>query len=196
MSRRPTLLPRPATVAAALAVAVLLSGCGAGLDAELYREQPAYAGSEAVLGSMEVRDVYVVGPASRTTSAYLVLYNTGGHTDTLIGASTPLASAVTIVDGSARPTPVADLAIPPGGEVFLDTPSAHLALQGLTHPITIGEETSLTLDFQAFGELTIKVPISAAGGYDVPLPSGSPSASSGAPVDASSPASPASSSGG
>lgn len=106
-------------------------------------------------------------PGTQTAMLYLRnLRNTGSQPERLLGARTPIASAVEIhqmslgSDGVMRMRAVDALPLPPGVDVPLrHGPDAiwHLMLQGLRQPLRAGERFPVTLKFERAGEQTIEV---------------------------------------
>src|SRR5690349_5427708 len=108
-------------------------------------------GAAATLGGLTglaVRDLHVVAPPSGSvlqagTTAYVTgaLVNNGSSTDALVGASSGVAGAVTLlVDG----TPTTEVAIP-GGATAPTTWS--IALSNLTTPVPVAAYVPVTLEF-------------------------------------------------
>lgn len=91
------------------AVAMVLSGCGAGQIAATSEQQAAIDGSTGGVGSMLVRDVVLAYPENGTNlypqgadvPLELVIVNEGERPDTLTSVTTPAARAV-VIQGSTQ----------------------------------------------------------------------------------------------
>lgn len=103
-------------------------------------------------------------------AAYLTLCNNGQAPVRLLGAETPLAARVEILEAATEAPAAPDrpreggLVIPPGGSVVLGPGALYLAL---IDPATIlrgGDRFPLTLRFADGGELTVVVSVDAVGG--------------------------------
>lgn len=156
---------RPVSALALLVSAALLAGCGTGLQARTYRETGREDGATADLGGVSglaIRHLHVAPPATGTaaeagSTAFVVggLVNNGGSADALVGASSDVAGAVTLlVDGS----PTTEVAVPAGGAA---PQSWALALSGLTRGLTPATYVSVTLEFRRAGRVTLQVPVYA-----------------------------------
>lgn len=78
-------------------------------------------------------------------------------TDRLIGASTPVASAVEM-GGALGGQPV-DLLVPQGSVVELHEDGPHLRLTGLRHALQTGREYPLTLEFERSGTVLARLSV-------------------------------------
>jgi copper(I)-binding protein len=133
------LFPESKTFALAATVAALLAG-------------PAVAGPAA---SVTITDAWLrPAPAGMSmTSGYLTLRNTSAQPVRLRAAATPLARSVTlhrsvVTGGVARMEALSEgLVIPPGGSAVFKPGGNHLMLEGLSHPLKVGDKLSLTLSF-------------------------------------------------
>ncbi|MFF8104401.1 hypothetical protein ACF07S_32680 [Streptomyces sp. NPDC016640] len=100
---------RCALAAAAFAVALTTSGCGGDDDFSL----PDWdaPGQNARIGDIMIRYAHVPEPRGKPwqpgsdVPAYVWLYNKGSEADKLLGASTPNATSVDIVDSDGKPLP-------------------------------------------------------------------------------------------
>ena len=124
----------------------------------------------ALAGAIEV-----VHPWARPTIpnrpgvVYLGIHNTGAATDRLIGARAEGVEAVELhlarqQDGVMTMRPVEAIEIPAGGMAHLGPGGYHLMLFGIAEPLTDGESLSLTLVFEAAGEIAVSVPVSRTAG--------------------------------
>jgi periplasmic copper chaperone A len=62
-----------------------------------------------------------------------------------------------------RMRPVEDIEVPPNGSVSLQPGGLHLMFMGLNRPLVAGETIPVTLRFAVAGEVTIQLPVQAAG---------------------------------
>ena len=104
----------------------------------------------------------LVGSDHDPTGAYLVIHNAGGP-DTLLSASTPIASSVELQSPSTEANGAlvtvaelevrgfADLRLQPGGDQML--------LRGLTAPLAVGQRVPLTLHFRRAGAITVEAEV-------------------------------------
>ncbi len=154
---------RPVSALALLISAALLTGCGTGLEARTYQETGREDGAVADLGGRQgiaVRHLHVAPPATGEaheagSTAFVVggLVNNGTSADALVGASSDVAGAVTLlVDG----TPTAEIAVPAGGAA---PQSWTVALSGLTRVLAPASYVSVTLEFRRAGRVILQVPV-------------------------------------
>lgn len=99
------------------------------------------------------------------SAAYMVISNTGGSMDRLIGGSTEAASVVEIhtvemENDVMRMRPLADgLEIPAGERVTLQPGGYHVMLMDLQQDLIAGEMLTLTLSFESGKEIEIQAEI-------------------------------------
>jgi copper(I)-binding protein len=95
---------------AAVTGAMLLAGCGAGLDAQTAGKEPSVPGISADLGDIAVRNVQIEYP-DRETRTYpkagtapleVRIFNTGAETDALVGATAEVAEQVVLVSSQGE----------------------------------------------------------------------------------------------
>ena len=156
---------RPVTAATVLVSAALLSACGTGLHSRTYQESGREDGAVADLGGrtgVAVRHLHITPPPSGSAHgtgslAFVTgaLVNNGTSADALVGASSDVAGAVTLlVDG----TPTTSVAIPGLGAA---PTTWSLALIGLTRDLVAATYVPVTLEFQRAGRVTLQVPVLA-----------------------------------
>ncbi|WP_338054349.1 copper chaperone PCu(A)C [Streptomyces spiramenti] len=113
---------------------------------------------------LSVSGAFVPEPVSEAVAGgFLVLENTGGEDDALVGAVSEMAEKVELhetVENSMRP--VDSLAVPAGGSLELARGGNHLMLHGLTHKPVEGDTVPIELTFEKSGTLTIDVPVASA----------------------------------
>ena len=118
--------------------------------------------SPASAGRLQVNHVWArPGLAGGNSATYFVIENGTGTDDTLLSASSDVASAVelhmtSMQDGNmqmmhqeAVPVPAGETEFKPGG--------LHVMLIGLNQELSPGDTFSLTLDFATAGEMPLQV---------------------------------------
>lgn len=97
---------------------------------------------------------------------FVALLNTGEAPDRLIGATTPVAAAVTIVDEvEGRLSPVETLALAPKRPVPMRPGARALRLSGLVRPLKLGDRFPLTLRFERAGAVEVEIYVEEAPGH-------------------------------
>jgi len=100
----------------------------------------------------------LVGAGTDPAAAYVVIHNAGGG-DTLLGASTPVATTVELQqpspDDPAVLVAVDRIEVPGFEDTRLQPGSAQLLLTGLTRPLEVGDTVPLTLEFERAGESSV-----------------------------------------
>ena len=121
----------------------------------------------------ELGPLLIEQPWSRPTApgmpmgvAYLSITNRGATADTLVGASSPVASRVemhetSIVDGMARMRPLSAVDIPAGATVKIAPGGIHFMLIDLRAPLQPGKSVPLLLQFRHGGRITVQLEIGA-----------------------------------
>jgi len=104
----------------------------------------------------------------RTSAAYMTIENTTDTLDRLVAAASPVARVVElhthILDGGVmRMRPVTAIEVNPGEPAVLRPGGLHIMLIDLARPLRQGETIPLTLRFERAGEVTVQVPVLAAG---------------------------------
>lgn len=135
---------------------LLLSACGgAAADA-------GHADGEGV----EAHDYWArAALKDGTSAAYMLLHNHGTEDDALIGASSDVAASVEIhlskmnADGTMEMIPQESIALPAEGEVELKPGSYHVMFIGLTKDLNVGDEITLTLNFEHAEDITLTIPV-------------------------------------
>jgi copper(I)-binding protein len=187
---------RAAALLAAGVATITLSACGAGTDAVTNQARTTTNSVTSALGAITLSNVYLVGPATKGTSAQLVtaLFNGGQTPDSLVSLSSPVSAA-------AR-TPANATLSPGGGAVYLPNGAAP-TLDGLKQDLRVGQTVPVTFTFARSGTLTLDVPVELPaalppGMTALPVPNvsasaaaaASPSGAASASVSASAPATP------
>lgn len=154
------------TVALA-AVLPVATACGAGFNAQTTQVSASISGTNANVGSVQIRNIRIQSPVSGvarpTTDAniYASILNSGRTTDRLLSASTPAAAAVWIpsTDGAnAVPTPGGALVLLPNRTTKLAPTTTHLRLTGLRTKQYAGQFIRMSMRFQRAGITIVDVP--------------------------------------
>jgi copper(I)-binding protein len=179
-SSRRAALPHRMLIAAAAALIPVLAGCEAGNNAPtLHWHQPT-DGAGTVIGSIAIRDVFVLGaPANASLAAgtsaglFFALVNSG-HPDTLISVTAAgAAKSVTLIGGPVT--------LATDQSVLLSGPQPKVILHGLTRALSGGSFIRVTMTFKNAGSKTLNVPVmpqalSYATFSPAPTPTPTPSA--------------------
>jgi hypothetical protein len=97
-------------------------------------------------------------------SMYLTIENRGRQQDTLLRASSPVASEVTFhrtiqQEGVAHMDQLWAVDVPPGRTVKFEPNGRHIMLMGLQKPMEAGTRIAVTLQFQHAGAVQVEVPV-------------------------------------
>jgi copper(I)-binding protein len=154
----------------AVLVALPLTACAAGYQAETSRERTTLTSVAAAKGDLSLRNIFFIGPASSGDNLplYLAIFNGGTSTDTLLSLSSSAAS------GGYVP---GDNTIVAGGSRYYNAGDADVPrLTGLKRDVLVGQTVTVTLTFKTAGEVKVTVPILDArlGSDRSPLPAPSP----------------------
>lgn len=108
-------------------------------------------------------------PASARTAAVYLTLTDPAATDTVTGASTPVAGMAmvheTINDnGVMRMRPVQGVRLEAGKPVAFKPGGLHIMLEQLKHPLKLGDTFPLTLTFAQAAPLTVTVTVGKPGG--------------------------------
>jgi len=137
------------SVGVLLSVALVLAGC-----------HPS-RGGRARAGDLSVAHAVIPAPPSTVeASVFLVISNGGATEATLTGALTPAADSVLLhrlVGGLMQPS--APLTVPAHGFVKLGPGGYHLMLEGLKHPLAVGDTVTVALQFGSGTTLAVRVPV-------------------------------------
>ncbi|MFV0137884.1 copper chaperone PCu(A)C [Streptomyces sp. HMX87] len=151
---------RGALAAAALALAVTASGCGG--DDEFSLPDWGAPGQNARVGDIMIRYAHVAEPREEPwqpgddVPAYLWLYNKGDEADRLVGAETPNAASVDIVDSDGKVLPDG-VELPVNQLVELESGRPHLVLRDVSETIRGGDFMKFTLRFENAGPITFNI---------------------------------------
>lgn len=112
--------------------------------------------------------VRAVPPTSKMSAAYLVINNASNDADHLVSAESNVAKNVELhnvrsKDGMMEMYQVKSIGIPAKGMQTLKPGAYHVMLIGLNHPLKVGDEVELTLNFMHAGAVTVKAPVQEGG---------------------------------
>jgi copper(I)-binding protein len=168
----------------ALAAVVSLSLAGGGAMAqedEASAEAIPPMASMAPMGSMAPMESMAPGltihdPWARESmmaelagAAFMVIHNSTGFDEALVGASSPAAAVVEIhqttmaEDGTMGMAPVAEVPIPAGGDAVLEPGGYHVMLIDLVGPLEVGQVIEVELEFRTAAPQAISLPVRAMG---------------------------------
>jgi copper(I)-binding protein len=156
----------------AVATALSVSACGAGLDAQTYQQRIQAETSDASVGQLALRNIGVQAPSEGAVyevgddaTAIITVTNSGDEPDTLVEVTSSAASEVVVLAGGEE----RDLVVPGRGSTgdFVT-----LELRGLTRPLRTGEYVDLTFRFEDNGSTQVLAPIALTGETDRPVYTG------------------------
>lgn len=138
---------------ACLALTAALAGCGSGAKGS---GVASAAGDER----LTVVGATVDLPANPEVAAVrMVVHNGRGQADALVGVSSPVARdamvhrSITDSAGRASMVMVAQLPIAARSDVTFEPGGLHVMLTGITRPLEVGDQVSLTLEFRDAGTI-------------------------------------------
>jgi copper(I)-binding protein len=107
-------------------------------------------------------------PGSDVAAAYLTLHNTAAHAVSIIGVRCACAGHAmihesAISNGQATMRPREPLLIAAGATLRFAPGGLHIMLQGLTRPLTTGDEVPLELLLEGGGSLSVSARVRALG---------------------------------
>lgn len=146
----------------ALLVALPLSACAAGYQAETSRVRTTLTSVSGAKGDLTLRNMFVVGPARAggAVGFYAAIFNGGPATDHLVSISS---------SDTVRGILPANTAIPGGGSLFYNLGDRDVpVLTGLKNDLLVGQEVNVTMTFALAGELTVTVPVENSDGMPAP----------------------------
>lgn len=156
----------------AVATALSVSACGAGLDAQTYQQRIQAETSDASVGQLALRNIGVEAPSEGAVyevgddaTAIITVTNSGDEPDSLVEVTSSAASEVVVLAGGEE----RDLVVPglgSTGDFFT------LELRGLTRPLRTGEYVDLTFRFEDNGSTQVLAPIALTGQTDRPVYTG------------------------
>jgi hypothetical protein len=167
---------RAGLAAAAVAVAALLAGCGAGQEAATSQQVTATGGVGGRVGSILLRDVQFVfeGPVPGATvyepgddaALQLTIVNEttpgSGDGDRLVAVSSPIATSGRITGDARVPdgqTLTAGYDEPLSSITVPSAEAVEVALLGLTEPVRVGLTRPVAFTFADAGSIVLEVPV-------------------------------------
>ena len=104
------------------------------------------------------------GMGGFNSAAYMLLRNTGGADDRLLGVRSDVAEAVELhisemKDGVMSMHPVEGVDLPAGGQAELKPGGLHVMLIGLKQELKPGDKVRLTLVFEKSGEMVVEAEV-------------------------------------
>jgi hypothetical protein len=157
-SSRGAVLPRRMLIVAAAVLIPALAGCEAGNNAPTLNWHQPTDGAGTVIGSIAIRNVFVLGgpvtgtlAAGKSAGLFFALVNSG-QPDTLVSITSP---------GTAKSIALPGGHITLGSQqaVLLDGPEPKAILDGLSHALPSGSFIRMTMNFQNAGSVTLDVPV-------------------------------------
>ncbi|MEU6643221.1 copper chaperone PCu(A)C [Saccharomonospora sp. NPDC046836] len=150
-----------------LAVALLITGCGAGQITQTDTQEAAINGASAQAGTIAIRDAELAFPEGIQPPAYLQgsnaevfmsIVNQGGRVDELVSASSDAATNVTIQGERSLPGG-ASLAISPAAPTAGRQLHGEIVIEGLRRELRPGQTIVATLNFRDAGAVEVELPI-------------------------------------
>ena len=127
-----------------------------------------FASQAFAQSAIEVKDAYIrtSRPNAPSGAAFMVLKNTSDQADRLLSAQSDVAQRVELhthkmdSNGVAQMLEVeAGFEIPAGGEHALKRGGDHVMFMGLSRDLTDGDSVTVTLTFEAAGDVVIEIPV-------------------------------------
>ena len=123
------------------------------------------------IGSLEIHDPFAraTPPNAPVSGGYLIIKNTGGNPDRLLGGSADFAAMVEVhemkMDGEIMKMReiAGGLEIPAGEEVVLKPGGFHLMFMKLDQQLLAGETRKVTLEFEKAGAIELDFPVRKIG---------------------------------
>jgi copper(I)-binding protein len=117
-------------------------------------------GGHVVAGELRVTHAVVTASTDGEASAFLVVENRGDTARSLVGARADVTDSIQMHnDVGGQMQRVALIPVPAGGRVLLAPGHDHLMLEGLRHPLAVGDTVALALRFNPGGVVTVRAPV-------------------------------------
>lgn len=166
----------------ALPLALVLTGCGAGLAPQTYQRRNAADATNVDVGGLSVRNIMVSPPSGGSTHeagddapGTFRVVNDDAEPDRLLEATTDAAAEVVLTQGGAPGS------VEVRGQASTDD-SAAFVLRGLTRDLVSGEFVTMTLRFERAGTVEVLVPVAVTGRTQRPGRTGEPGSEEGEPA--------------
>jgi copper(I)-binding protein len=165
--------PRTSALAAyGLAVAVALSGCGAGQVSQMATQEPAVNGTSGNVGTVALRNIHLraaqstdyVQPGRDVELIFTAVNNSPDVNDKLVSITSDIGKVSLSGDTTVPASGVLVVGQPDGQTAALEAAEATegaKAAVALSKPITNGLTYNFKFTFEKSGETTLTVPISA-----------------------------------
>ncbi|MCW0214153.1 MAG: hypothetical protein OJJ54_12405 [Pseudonocardia sp.] len=151
--------------------ALLLAGCGSGMQAQTSEQVAAVAGANTEAGTILIRNAEITYPVEIPDSANvyrtgsvaplsMTIVNTGNSGDRLVSATSP-AGTVTITGNGSLPSQRALVAAEAGAEPTPGATTITVEITGLREDIRAGLSYPVVLNFEKAGPVTVQVPVGA-----------------------------------
>jgi copper(I)-binding protein len=137
------------------------------------------AGRPVIAGDLQVSGAWARATVARAPGAvYFTVTNRGRQADTLLGATSPVASNLRFhqtmqSNGMSHMRPAGELVIAPSQVLKVEPTGLHLMLDGLRQPLAAGTRIPLVLEFRRAGSVSVQVdvmPIASAAPVERPQP--------------------------
>lgn len=119
--------------------------------------------SEIAAGELRVRAAWGLPPFTNAPlPGYLRIVNTGSTADTLLGASSAVATHAMLhgtEGGGGAMTMLSEVVIPAGDSVVMAPGGLHLMFEGVQRRIVAGDTVAVVLRFARAGEVTVPLPV-------------------------------------
>ncbi|MGM0563397.1 MAG: copper chaperone PCu(A)C [Pseudomonadota bacterium] len=122
--------------------------------------------SAAAFADIQIKDARVPAapPTASVLTAYMDLHNDGDSDRQLLGISGETFSRIEmhlseVIDGVARMSAVDAIELPAGDTVSLKPGGLHLMMFNPAEPLTVGDEVTLTLEFDNGEAQTVVLPV-------------------------------------
>ncbi|MGY1673026.1 copper chaperone PCu(A)C [Geodermatophilus sp. SYSU D00710] len=150
----------PATTAAALAL--LVTACSTGEDAETTLEVPDTPGVDGSVGQVALDDVFLDADATIAAGDSVglrgALTNDADTDDRLVSVSTPSAGSVVLLDEQGDSSPDG-IDLPADGSVDATQGQVRMQLDDVTADIATSDTVSVTFAFENAGQVQLDVPV-------------------------------------
>jgi copper(I)-binding protein len=145
------------------------------LKSTLIATLTAFTLATPALAEIEIHDPYARSSNAMAGAAFMVIHNSGGADDHLMGVTSDAAQRVELhthiedENGVMRMIHVEDgFVLPAGGDILLQRGSNHVMFMGLTAPFVQDDVITIILVFENAGEVTVEIPV-VQDGIDQPV---------------------------
>lgn len=126
-------------------------------------------GARAQTSALRVQDAWIRAiPGSDVAAAYLTLHNGGRQKITIVGvrssgAREAMIHESTVVNGQSRMRPHEHVSLGAGETLRFAPDGLHIMLQGLTRPLSPGDEVPIELSLEGGGTIAVTARVRALG---------------------------------